>query len=94
MKKLTVIQLKKLGLKKRWLSDKSGAWWEKTLKGRIPVNILYEEEFNTIILRVKPLSDFKPFKRDACWSFFLIKKATVSNFKKLMHYGKKIASEK
>ena len=94
MKRLTEKQLKKYGLKRKWLDDKSGSWWEMTLPGKIPVNILYEPDYDSIILRLKRLEDYKPFKREKCWDFFLIKKATLKNFKRMITYGTYIATEK
>lgn len=94
MKRLTEKQLRKYGLRKKWLDDKSGSWWEMTLPGKIPVNILYDQDIDDIILRIKPLSDIKPFKREKSWEFFLKKKATLKNFKRMITYGSYIASEK
>ncbi len=94
MKKLTEKQLKKHGLKKKWLSDKSGYWWEMTLPGKIPVNILYDQDYDDVVLRVKTLEDYKPFKREKSWTFLMLKKATLKNFKKLIFYGSIIAAAK
>lgn len=94
MKNLTEKKLKKLGLKKKWLGDKSGYWWEMTLPGKIPVNILYDQDYNDVILRVKILNDYKPFKREKCWSFLFMRKATLKNFKKMINYGLHITTEK
>jgi hypothetical protein len=92
MKNLTEKKLKKLGLKKKWLDDKSGCWWEMTLPGKIPVNILYDED--VLVLRIKTLNDYRPFKREKCWSFLFIRKATLKNFKKMINYGLHITTEK
>lgn len=91
---LTEKELKKHGLKKKWLDDKSGFWWERTLPGKMPVNILYDRDDNLLVLRVKTLEDYRPFKRETSWDFFLKKKATLKNLKKMITYGTYIAAEK
>jgi hypothetical protein len=63
-----------------------------TLPGKIPVNILYDED--VLVLRIKTLNDYRPFKREKCWSFLFIRKATLKNFKKMINYGLHITTEK
>jgi len=95
MKKLSDTSLKELGLKKKWLDDKSGFWWEMNITGgEVPVNILFDQDTNDLIIRTKVLSDFKPYKREKGWCFLLKKKATVDNFYKLRKYGVRISLEK
>ena len=94
MRKLTEKQLRKYGLRKKWLDDKSGSWWEMTLPGKLPVNILYDLDTNDLVLRIKTLEDYRPFKREKSWDFFMIKPATLKNFKRMITYGTYIAAEK
>ena len=85
LKDLDEAQLKRLSFKKKWLDDKSGYWWEFTPKGKdIPTNILYDQDFNDLVLRVKILEDYRPHKREKGWSFLSVKKATLLNYKKLL----------
>ena len=93
MRKLTEKQLRKYGLRKKWLDDKSGSWWEMTLPGKLPVSILYDQDLG-LVLRVKTLEDYRPFKREKTWTFFLKKPATLKNFKRMITYGTYIAAEK
>ena len=93
MRKLTEKQLRKYGLRKKWLDDKSGSWWEMTLPGKMPVSILYDQDLG-LVLRVKTLEDYRPFKREKTWTFFLKKPATLKNFKRMITYGTYIAAEK
>jgi len=97
LKDLDEEQLKRLSFKKKWLDDKSGYWWEFDVKGNeIPTNILYDQDTNDLVLRVKILNDYKPFKREKSWSFLCIKKATLLNYKQLLiiAYGIHTSSEK
>jgi hypothetical protein len=94
---LTEADLKEIGFKKKWLDDKSGYWWEFNTKGKeIPTNILYDQDTNDLVLRVKILNDYKPFKREKSWSFLHLKKATLLNYKQLLiiAYGIHTSSEK
>lgn len=85
LKDLDEAQLKRLSFKKKWLDDKSGYWWEFETKGKeIPTNILYDEDTDDLVLRVKILNDYKPFKREKGWSFLYKTKATLLNYKKLL----------
>jgi hypothetical protein len=97
LKDLDEAQLKRLSFKKKWLYDKSGYWWEFDVKGNeIPTNILYDQDYNDLVLRVKILNDYKPHKREKCWSFLCIKKATILNYKQLLiiAYGLHTSTEK
>lgn len=94
MRNLSEKKIRGLGFKKKWLDDKSGSWWEMTLPGKIPVSILYDQDYDMIILRIKILNDYRPFKREKSWDFFLKKPATLKNFKRMITYGTYIASEK
>lgn len=92
-KLLTEDIIKKAGFTKKWLDDKSGYWWEKTISNKpIPVNILYDQDANELVLRVKILNDYKPFKREKSWSFIQILKGTMLNFKKILVNGELIAN--
>lgn len=94
-KPLNEVIIKKVGFHKKWLDDKSGYWWEKTLKSRIiPVNILYDQDTNELILRVKILNDYKPFKRESSWSFIQTMPATMLNLKRIIVNGALIATAK
>jgi len=94
-KPLNEVIIKQAGFHKRWLDDKSGYWWEKTLQSRItPVNILYDQDTNELILRVKILNDFKPYKRDTSWSFLQIVDGTTLNLKRILVNGALIAATK
>lgn len=87
--------IKQVGFHKRWLDDKSGYWWEKTLQSRIiPVNILYDQDHNELVLRVKILSDFKPYRRSLCWEQLQVLPATVLNLKRILVNGALIAATK
>jgi len=94
MRNLSEKQIRGLGLKRKWLDDKSGSWWEMTLPGKLPVNILYDQDTDDIILRIKILNDYKPYKRQKCWDFFQKKPATLRNFKRMITYGTHISAEK
>ena len=97
LKDLDEEQLKRLSFKKKWLDDKSGYWWEFDVKGKeIPTNILYDQDYNDLVLRVKILNAYKPHKREKSWSFLCIKKATLLNYKQLLiiAYGIHTSSEK
>lgn len=84
-KDLTEKQLKRLCFKKKWLDDKSGFWWEFCPKTKeIPTNIMYDQDTNELVLRVKILNDYKPHRREKCWSFLYLKKATLLNYKQLL----------
>jgi len=94
-KPLNEVIIKQAGFHRRWLDDKSGYWWEKTLQSRItPVNILYDQDTNELILRVKILNDFKPYKRDTSWSFLQIVDGTILNLKRILVNGALIAATK
>lgn len=94
-KPLNEVIIKKVGFHKKWLDDKSGYWWEKTLRSRmIPVNIMYDQDTNELILRVKILNDYKPFKRESCWSFIQTMPATMLNLKRILVNGALIAATK
>lgn len=87
--------IKQVGFHRRWLDDKSGYWWEKTLPSRIiPVNILYDRDTNELVLRVKILSDFKPYRRNLCWEQLQVLPATVLNLKRILVNGTLIAAAK
>jgi len=95
MKKLSEASLRELGLRKAWLDDKSGFWWEMSITGgQVPVNILFDQDTNELIVRTKILDDYKPYRREKCWSFLLKKKATIPNFYKLKKYGVHISAKK
>jgi len=92
---LNEVIIKQVGFRKKWLDDKSGYWWEKTLRSRmIPVNILYDQDRDELILRTKVLNDYKPFKRESSWSFIQIMPATVLNLKRIIVNGALIAATK
>jgi hypothetical protein len=94
-KPLNEVIIKQVGFHKKWLDDKSGYWWEKTLRSRmIPVNILYDQDRDELILRTKVLNDYKPFKRESSWSFIQIMPATVLNLKRIIVNGALIAATK
>jgi hypothetical protein len=94
-KPLNEVIIKQVGFRKKWLDDKSGYWWEKTLRSRmIPVNILYDQDRDELILRTKVLNDYKPFKRESSWSFIQIMPATVLNLKRIIVNGALIAATK
>lgn len=87
--------IRQVGFHKRWLDDKSGYWWEKTLQSRmIPVNIVYEQDTNELILRTKVLSDHKPHTREKCWDMLQIMPATVLNLKRILVNGALISATK
>ena len=62
----------------------------------IPTNILYDQDYNDLVLRVKILEDYRPHKREKGWSFLSVKKATLLNYKKLLiiAYGIHTSTEK
>jgi hypothetical protein len=60
----------------------------------IPVNILYDQDRDELILRTKVLNDYKPFKRESSWSFIQIMPATVLNLKRIIVNGALIAATK
>lgn len=92
---LNEVIIKQVGFRKRWLDDKSGYWWEKTIRSRmIPVNILYDQDTDELVLRTKVLNDYKPFKRESYWSFIQIMPATVLNLKRIIVNGALIAATK
>ncbi len=87
--------IKQAGFHKKWLDDKSGYWWEKTLYSRmIPVNIVYEQDTQELILRTKILSDFKPHTRNTCWDNLQIMPATILNLKRILVNGALISATK
>jgi hypothetical protein len=87
-KPLTEEIVKNLGFRKKWLDDKSGYWWEKTLQGRIiPVNIVYDPDYNELTLRIKILNDFKPYKRESSWENLQVISATMLNLKRIIVNG-------
>jgi hypothetical protein len=97
LKDLDEAQLKRLSFKKKWLDDKSGYWYEFTPKVKgIPTNIVYDQDYNDLTLRVKILNDYKPFKREKYWSMLYRTKATLLNYKKLLiiAYGIHTSTEK
>ena len=94
-KPLNEVIIKQVGFRKMWLDDKSGYWWEKTLKSRmIPVNILYDQDTDELVLRTKVLNDYKPHKRESSWSFIQTMPATMLNLKRILVNGALIATAK
>lgn len=94
-KPLNEVIIKQAGFRKKWLDDKSGYWWEKTIQSRIiPVSILYEQDTNELILRIKKLNDFKPFRRDLSWDFLQVVDGTTLNLKRILVNGALIAATK
>ena len=94
-KPLNEVIIKQVGFHKRWLDDKSGYWWEKTIPSRIiPVNILYDQDTNELVLRVKVLNDYKPFRRATSWDFIQVVDGTVLNLKRILVNGALIAATK
>ncbi len=87
--------IKQIGFHKKWLDDKSGYWWEKTLQSRIiPVNIVYDQDTNELILRIKILNDFKPYRREKSWDFIQIVPGTILNLKRILVNGALIGETK
>ena len=87
--------IKQVGFHRRWLDDKSGYWWEKTLQSRIiPVNIVYDQDKNDLTLRVKTLTDFKPYRRQSSWENIQVVDGTIINLKRILVNGALIATTK
>jgi hypothetical protein len=87
--------IKQVGFHRRWLDDKSGYWWEKTLQSRIiPVNIVYDQDHNDLTLRIKVLSDFKPYRRENCWENVQTLPGTMLNLKRILVNGALISTTK
>lgn len=87
--------IKQVSFHRRWLDDKSGYWWEKTLQSRIiPVNIVYDQDHNDLTLRIKVLSDFKPYRRETSWENVQVLPATVLNLKRILVNGALISATK
>lgn len=87
--------IKQVGFHKRWLDDKSGYWWEKTLLSRIiPVNIVYDQDKNDLTLRVKLLTDFQPYRRQTSWEQVQVIHGTTLNLKRILVNGALIAATK
>jgi hypothetical protein len=94
-KPLNEIIIKQVGFHKRWLDDKSGYWWEKTLQSRIiPVNIVYDQDKNDLTLRVKLLTDFAPYRRQTSWEQVQVIAGTTLNLKRILVNGALIAATK
>lgn len=94
-KPLNEVIIKQVGFHKRWLDDKSGYWWEKTLQSRIiPVNIMYDQDRHELTLRTKILNETHPKRRNACWEDLQIVPATVLNLKRILVNGALIAATK
>jgi hypothetical protein len=94
--KITLEILKKIGFKKKYLDDRSAHWYHldcnklfkesKTIPaGIIPVSIIYDELDKELVLQMKVLEDFKPFKRDKQWSMLQIAPANLRNLKRLIN---------
>lgn len=79
-------KLKKLGFKKKWLSDKSGFWFEKNFKYKdLRLQLMADLDNKHICLgiRVDPNGTIK-IKLSSCYDFVYQKKLTIKNVKLLI----------